>query len=178
MLIYRAKRKRTKDWHTRAGQVFYRVVPMFLPPQILSVEWWAQAFDLVTLKERETAAPTVGTSPGAISAMSPENNGLLVEIVNIVYVSSPCLACLSVSLSICVCVFSVWLLFVSVCQGSEQIQGGSQPAEWRSGYQGEDSGQRPPSCEYISLCITPNLLSFVPVFLHWTFKNSFCIYPN
>lgn len=68
--------------------------------------------------------------------MSPEMNGLLVEIVNIVYVV----------LSFCL----LLLICVSLCgQGSEQIQGSSQPAERRSGHQREDSGQRPSSCEFI-----------------------------
>lgn len=39
----------------------------------------------------------------------------------------------------------------SVLQGSEQIQGSGQPAERRSGHQGEDAGTRPSSCKCVSI---------------------------
>lgn len=47
------------------------------------------------------------------------------------------------------CLYFSLTLSALVSQGSEQIQGGRQPAEWCSGHQGEDTWQGPSSCECI-----------------------------
>ena len=56
------------------------------------------------------------------------------------------------ALFFCIVATDVMLQRSSPCvwQGSEQIQGSGQPAERRSGHQGEDSGTGPSSCKRVS----------------------------